>query len=68
MNEESKAQRYHDTDHGSCEDGGYSACWCCCMICDPDWGHGRPSPYYTLAMAELRNEITSDDETPQTQV
>lgn len=51
-----RAQQWHDTDHGSSEEGGYSSCWCCCIICDPDWGHidkhtgtARPNPFFVEA-------------------
>lgn len=41
-----RAQRWHDTHHGSCEGGGYSSCWCCCTLCDPDWVPARPNPFW----------------------
>ncbi len=51
-----RAQQWHDTDHGSCDESLYSDCWCCCIICDPDWGHkdphtgmARPNPFYAEA-------------------
>ncbi len=60
MTEADRAQTWHDTDHGSCEAGSYSSCWCCCTICDPDWGHldahsgtPRPNPYFEAAQKEI---------------
>lgn len=50
---EERAQTWHDTDHGSCEEGSYSSCWCCCTVCDPDWGHDRPNPFYAEAAEQL---------------
>lgn len=49
-----KAQRWHDTDHGPCEWGGYSHCWCCCTACDPANPEHRHNPYWNDAERAIR--------------
>lgn len=53
-----RVQRWHDTDHGSCEDGGYSSCYCCCERCNPDYNPARPNPFWVEARAELRRQAS----------
>lgn len=52
MNDEERAQRWHDTDHPSPPPEDYSSCWCCCNLCDPDISE-RPNPWYLKALQEL---------------
>lgn len=32
----------------------FSACWCCCEVCDPDWNPDRFNPYWAAAQEEMR--------------
>ncbi len=75
MNDQERAQRWHDTDHGRLRGARrrmpyvkwrkekepnpahVSACWCCCMICDPDYDEPRPNPYWSRAQAEFGRKI-----------
>jgi hypothetical protein len=36
------------------EPGRVSSCWCCCEQCNPDWGHPRPNPFWSVAQLETR--------------
>jgi hypothetical protein len=67
--DQGRAQRWHDTDHGiargkplranrfrvprSEPQRPVSACWCCCVRCDPDFAAERMNPYWSRARAEL---------------
>lgn len=41
-----RAQQWHDEEHGSCEEGGFSFCYCCCTLCDPNYDLAFPNPYW----------------------
>lgn len=46
------AQTWHDANHGCCEENGYSTCFCCCTLCDPDWFPATPNPYFAEATGD----------------
>ncbi len=40
------AQEWHKDNHGAREGSGFSDCFCCCTLCDPDWKPAVPNPHW----------------------
>lgn len=47
----SRAQRWHNSDHG-----GNRSCYCCCELCDPDYGGARPNPFWDQVQQQWKAE------------
>lgn len=51
---ERRAQQWHDEHHRDQVVDG--ACWCCCVLCDPDFGEDeQTNPHYREADQQMRN-------------